>query len=209
MTVCFGQLNAYVSWIGCDVLKHKHRAEFRLQISFLICLVTILTLLPLLPAADASTWPLLPLPRMNHFRYVYYRKQGYRRISPRTICFVSSFIKNSVHFCQRYWIIYLWPSLALSAISVLASSFLICWKSYCLHCNYVLELRRRENMGVRVRTICEHLLKLILRRQQSYEMCLRYRCSSTGPHYLVHCMFFLLMLLSLFTLSEMFPKTTA
>lgn len=97
-------------------------------------------------------WTPLPLLRMNHFRYVYYRKQGYRRISPSAICFVSTFIKHSGHFCHE-----LLDNLFMAVSHVkcnkcLAYGFIICWKSYCLHCNYVL-CHEKKSLGVCVTTV--------------------------------------------------------
>lgn len=139
--------------LGSDVLlKYKCSVDVRLQILILSCNLFGLhwgshperffrsSLLQM-------RWTLLPLPWMNHSRYVYYRKQGYRRISPSAICFVSAFIKHSVHF-SRPSLDYLFTAVfRLKCNKYLACCFVICWKSYCLRC-YVLDLRQKRGVGV-------------------------------------------------------------
>lgn len=124
-TLCISQLNACVTWLSCDAFKQRRRTEFRLQILVLRCdsvyiQATVRNLPPPRSSLLQMRWLELSSlwPWMNHFRYVYYRKQGYRRISPGSICFVSAFIKHSAHLSALLDYLFTAVSLALSAISV-------------------------------------------------------------------------------------------
>lgn len=115
---------------------------------------------------------------MNHFRYVYYRKQGYRRISPSAICFVSTFIKHSGHFCHE-----LLDNLFMAVSHVkcnkcLAYGFITCWKSYCLHRNYILDLHEKRAWEPVLQPLYEGDTDL-------YAVFFKLHCCSTKDYYMV------------------------